>query len=246
MNRLLLLMIGIGCVLLYSAFQEQRLNSGAKAEAQELSCAALCTNGPGENTHVRMTDFLLCDFAYVTKTKTKRGRTRWVSSWIPAVPLGGEYHRTLQTFLNDTLATAGNIPHPTDIRVLIKDTQSESAEDVSRLAAQDNLQGMIINDVSSLSSGEKNLLQESYPGIDFDKCWILQPGRTPTSGGGVIGQFAGGFGLIGLAGFLFYRRRNKAKEESAEEPVIDDSDRVIRDDDVRRDEDKSAGEKPRA
>ena len=81
--------------------------------------------------------------------------------------------------------------------------------ELDALAERDTLQGLIVNEVESIGSKERKILSESYPGIDFSTCWILEEGRKPKSRGtaaGIMG--AGGLGvLVGLAG-LIVRGRN--------------------------------------
>jgi hypothetical protein len=67
---------------------------------------------------------------------------------------------------------------------------------------------MITNRIKSLSTKEKELLRQGYPGIDCDRCLIIDEGRTPTSAE-LITLYLGGGGLllvagIGLAGMRLF------------------------------------------
>jgi hypothetical protein len=77
---------------------------------------------------------------------------------------------------------------------------SNENELIQKLAVP-QLRGMVTNQIKSLNAKERELLQKHYPGINFDRCLIIDEGREPTSSGLIALYLAGGGGLIlfGLA-----------------------------------------------
>ena len=178
MRRLLLALVVAGGVLGFYGYQEMRLAEAAKPEAQVLTCDQLATRGPGENAHVRLTDFELLD-NYIYR-EGKNGK--WATSYVPAVA-----------------PRVKDVPTVQNVNVLIKSNRARDEAALYKLA-DGPIEGVVINLVAGLGADEKRLLSESYPTLNFDKCWILEAGKTPASHGQVVGMLGGGAGLavIGL------------------------------------------------
>ena len=209
----LVLVMGIGgCALIWFGIEEPKLSSIARAEATPITCAELVANGPGDNAHVLLGDFLFVQPHYVYE----EGKRGWEKAWLPAVPLGGEHHQEVQRIIEEEGEDA-EFPLPRKIGLIVKLTDAKNEDDVTRIGDQDTIQGLIVNDIESLGSEEKAILGGSYPGINFATCWILEVGRRPKGTGEIVGFFVGGIGLIGLAGFLVLRRRRSAGTTVPEE-----------------------------
>ena len=89
-------------------------------------------------------------------------------------------------------------------------TDARNSGDVERLAAEDTLTGMVINEIDGLGSEERKLLESSYPGVDFKQVLIFEPGRKPMSTGAVYGMLGGGILLI-LAGIAWLVKGKKSR-----------------------------------
>src|SRR5688572_14555616 len=111
MGRFVLVLIIIGAVLTFAGVQEMRLSSAAKPEPQEISCSELAQNGPSDNAHVLLKDFLITP-AFVYETG-KSGN--WKTVWVPAVP------HTTQAI-------------PSEFRVLVKSSRIHSEAELDALA----------------------------------------------------------------------------------------------------------------
>jgi hypothetical protein len=206
MTRILLVIIILGGAMVFAGVQQMRLASVAKAEPQKISCAKLIESGPGDNAHVELTDFIMVNSAFVTETGKSGGR--WKNVWVPVVPVDGEYRDQIASLLGGSL-TPGNLPRPRDIRVIVNSSKVESESDLDALADQDTIRGMVVNKVSSLGSKQKQILADSYPGVNFDNVLILEHGRTPWGTGKSLGCIAGGIALAvaGVGGMVVRRRR---------------------------------------
>lgn len=194
----------IGGVLVYFGVQEFRLRGAAKAEPQLITCAELAENGPGDNAHVIMSDFLLVVLAYVYEGKTDGP---WSKVWVPAVPLGGHYHQGLLDKMDADGNIEGPIAMPAYIPEIVKSTKARYQYDVDDLSKQNTVQGLIINSVETLKDEEMKLLKENYPSVDFDECWILEVDRKPASLVKVAGFGGGGIALLALSAAMMLRGR---------------------------------------
>ena len=184
MGRFVLVLIIIGAVLTFAGVQEMRLSSAAKPEPQEISCSELIENGPGDNAHVLLKDFLITP-AFVYETG-KSGN--WKTVWVPAVP------HTMQSV-------------PNDVRLIVKSSRIRSESELDTLANQDKLQGLVVNKIASLGSKERKILTQNYPKTDFDKVYILEHGRQPASAGKSYGMMGGGLVLATLGVLGFFRNK---------------------------------------
>ena len=169
----------------------------AKDEPQAITCADLRDKGPGDNAHIRLQDFLLCSFAYVYE---ERSPGNWSKVWVPAVPIGGAYHQQLLTKIDAQGNLVGDLPMPTNVKVIVKSSDVTNVTELQQLADQETLQGMVVNLVDSLGGEEKKLLHESYPSVNFDDCYIVEIGRTPASAGKLMGFAGGGLALLTAGG----------------------------------------------
>ncbi|MGA2496217.1 MAG: hypothetical protein ABSH20_00665 [Tepidisphaeraceae bacterium] len=194
MFKLKLVLIFCGFVFIYLAFEERRLAQFAKSAPSTITCADLAAKGPGDNAYVTLTEYELgSNFVYETGSKMNSG---WTLVYVPAVP---------KHDLNPLPQSKG-VVHP---RVIIKSNAVETESDLPRIAGR--LEGMVINEIRSLSGQQKRLLLESYPGTNLDTCWIVEHGRRPAGLGKVFALAALGVALSGSGiGLFFVRRKAKA------------------------------------
>ena len=209
MIRIKLLMIVGGIVLLVFGIQEYRLASEAAQTAQSITCADLAAKGPGANAHVNVTNALICEQAFVYEAKKNTPDT-WNKVWVPAVPIDGEFVKTVNELMLQTGGKLEHLPPPTDIRVLIKTSSVHNAgelEAFSKTALTSGVTGLVTNKIESLGAKEKKILEENYPGIDFTKCYIVDHERKPADasklaamigGGALITLIGGGWTLAGM------------------------------------------------
>ena len=175
----------LGGMLLFGGFQEWRLGAAASTTPDDLTLEALIARGPDGNPNVRVSDFMLGDnYVYFTDDSG----FRWDNVLIPAVPKSmGEQSA-----------------HVLNPQVIVKTAHVASEDDLDTLRSRTKMQGLVINRIEELGSDEKDLLRKDYPGLDFNKCLILEEGRQPSeftkvflmSGGGMALLFGGGWLLL--------------------------------------------------
>ena len=207
MGRILLAMLVGGGVLVFFGIQEMRLAKAAKAEPQSITAADLIKSGPGDNAHVVLTDFMMCQGAYVIESDKKGGK--WKGVWFPVVSVDSPYFEKLMGMLNPDGTLSGTPPVPDDIRLIIKSKHVSGEGELSALADQRTLQGVVINKIESLGSKQKKILQESYPQVNFDNVLILEHDRKPAAAGKSFG-FIGGGALMSCVGLLGFFKTRKA------------------------------------
>ena len=194
MFRIKLLLIIAGIAMIVIGVQELRLASAAKAEPQVITCEQLAKDGPGDNAHVTLTKFRLHPLSSIYQEKKKRfGKSSgdWVKIWVPAVPAEGA----------EKLGPALMAPAPSDVRVIVKSTQVKNPQDLIALAGREQISGVITNKIESLGRDERKLLQEGCPGVDLDRCYILEQDRKPADSIKLFGMLGGGLALGLLGGF---------------------------------------------
>ena len=203
--RLILVPIVVGAVLFFFGFQDWRLALKAKVRPQSISAAQLEANGPGDNAHVNLTGVVLCEWSFVYEASKRGGKENWRWVWVPAVAQNSAYARNLLA-----MPPGMEPPPPDQVRIIIKSNKARSEEDVHELAMNRSIHGMVINEIESLGGEEKKLLSQSYPGIDFSRCWIVQVNRAPAGSGQVMGMMGGGgmLVLLGLSWFAWHAQKS--------------------------------------
>jgi hypothetical protein len=216
-----------GLVLAWLGQRDLRLAGVADAEPSPISCRELAERGPGANAHVRLSGFrLLVESFVIEQWKINRdasefteglGRTgeheSWSKAWIPALPADDPHVARL-----DAAPEARSVPPPDHVRVLVQ-TAGGSQRALDDLAQERELVGTVINEIESLHTGVTKLLQDAYPRVPIERCWILELGRVPEPAGGAWGRLLGGLALVaaGVGGLLFWHRvQRRAATRAAE------------------------------
>jgi hypothetical protein len=100
--------------------------------------------------------------------------------------------------------TDGKVPPLSQCVVLVKTTRRfTTVGEVNSIAKsgirqEPAIEGLVVNDISSLTADEKALIQKKIPNIDFNKVLILEEGREPSSARSIFVRVAIGLALIGL------------------------------------------------
>ena len=180
------LVLVFGVMLVFYGLREMWLAVGASEAPQRLTLAQLAANGPGDNAHVVLTDFALCDGCVCLVkvgrferfiTGTDPLRKRWEGVVVPAVPLTAELRQ------RRARGEAARPAAPANVRVLLLSYAVHGEADLDRLEKQRELRGTVINSIQSLDGKTAALLRELFPGTDFGNCLIFQAGRRPSATG---------------------------------------------------------------
>jgi hypothetical protein len=200
--RIAIVLFVFGVIAIVYGVYEWRLASGASARPEEISLRDLVARGPDSNPNIILKDFALSD-DFVHEYDEKLGpNSSWTKVWIPAYVPGAA----------PPAQRPGGFPFNPQpqqqpagpIQAIILSTHVHNEADIQTRCAVPKLRAMVTNRIQSLGSEEKRLLQQSYPGTNFDKCLIIEEGREPASVGFLFLLFGGGLLLLaGGAGVLF-------------------------------------------
>ncbi len=182
-------MIG-GGVLMYFAYQEWRVGKAAASAPEEIKLADLIARGATGNPYVRISDFETGNnYVY----QEGQYGSSWETIWVPAASIAP--------------GAAADQPEA-DIKnpqVIIKSKHVHSESELAPLLQRPTLDGLVTNSIESLGSEEKTHLTSQYPGVDFDKCLILDEGRKPSGLASVALMGGGGLVLILGGGAVLLR-----------------------------------------
>ena len=203
MTKALIGLAGVGG--LAWGVQELRLAGAASETPTRMTCKELGEKGAAGNAHVVLTDFLLTgDVVYEHKRKSS-DTEKWTKVWVAAVPTDGPYALALR----DAGEAGPSVPPPRPVHVIAVFTDTKNEHELAAMAAKPELDGMVVNLISSLGHEEEKLLQGTYG--DVSKAQIFEVGRKPTKS--LYAFSAIGVGAAVALGVLasFFRRRKPAE-----------------------------------
>ena len=173
-NRLNIALVIIGGALIAYGVNEARLAGKAGSEPERISLTDLMAGSNG-NIYLTVTDVISSD-EYVYEERGRAGSFSKV--WIPCHP-----------------------PNSNNVNFILSSTDAGDEFAANALMNRTSHTGMITNDIRSLGSEEKKLLN-SIPGVNAGSALIFEVGRTPSGAGTIIMSCAGG-GILGLGGLAW-------------------------------------------
>jgi hypothetical protein len=181
-----LLVMGGGLVL--GGLNELKLVNASSLKPETISLKRLAERGPQGNPNIILTDFRLSkNFVYETRTNWGQKAERWESVRVPIVPRD-----------EGLLGLFGANAAGRDIPAIIFSKHVGSKAELAKLAVP-QLRGMVINAITWLGADQLKLLQQSYPGIDFERCLIIEERHKPASAE-LLSFYLGGGGVLALIG----------------------------------------------
>ena len=181
----------------FLTYTEGTLAFHSSAEPEEITLQKLIERGPDGNPYVHVGNFLLCD--NMVFQHNKNNKDSWTHVWVPAVPM------------EEVDLTVPGPLRPNNVKALFFSTKIRNEGELKARLVQPKVQALVTNKITSLDSKIRDMLQQSYGGTDFNKCLIIQEGRSPFSRGAVF-ALAGG-AVVALAagvGFLIAARGRSA------------------------------------
>jgi hypothetical protein len=95
-------------------------------------------------------------------------------------------------------------PNPADFRIILQLHGVRNDQDVWQALNSPQLKAVVSRSAGRLLAPDKALLDHYYPGINFDRCWILTAGTAPSSALVVWGLGAAGIGSWVAGLFAMY------------------------------------------
>jgi hypothetical protein len=166
----------IGPALGYIAFQRQQVLHRGKPEPQTLRVADLGRNGPGDNIHVKITDFEIGD-----KYAARMRNGSWVGVCLPAFPKGKN-------------------GDPKALKVVIRSSRVHSEEELRDFCKQASVRGVVVNSIYEWEN-DREYMKSAYPGVDASSIWVVQEDYTFPNAGEIQTMYQISSGIVGLAVF---------------------------------------------
>ncbi len=198
--------IAIGVILLSEALKDSTIASIAKEKPQRITCKQLIAEGPKDNAHLILKDFVYCDNMFVTLTEVDdNGRETddfyWKAIWVPLVPADDPW---VQGFLAAREAGGDaydKYPPPSQIKIILKSKTVPKDDYFANLDKKTIIKGIVINEIEQISGEELKLLQDTYK-FDPQKVWLIEEGRALKSTSSLMGKYAIA-GVLMLGGLIF-------------------------------------------
>lgn len=204
MIRFALALVVIGALLTFFGYNENKLASTADAEPQSMSAADLAANGPGDNAHIKLTDFWLLDTQSVVEYP-ENDESTYNKIWSPVIPADDPY-------VQQYITSDPNLPPPAytgKVGIVLYSTDINNDDDFNTAMTSGSVQGLIINEIDKIDGEELSLLQQGLPNMDADTVLVLEHNRQPKSAGTTILMMVGGIVLILAGPTLFFVGRRK-------------------------------------
>lgn len=226
MFRILLGAIIGGGILAFAGFNQLRLANTCEADPTPMTVDEINAAGLDglDNAHILLGEFYdTGDMVYETATKSPT--SAWKAAWVPVI--GGEASDRAMAgvTLSDQFLDGGE---PTaederaleqaqaklgggDVGVVLKFTNIAGPEAANRVLARDTVRGVAINQIESIDSETRRLLEQNLRGIDVDKIVMIEVDRDPPGSGSAAAMLGGGAVLAGggvAGGLLKAKRRN--------------------------------------
>jgi hypothetical protein len=179
MLRIVLLLIGIGCVVQGAI----GLAGNAKSTPQVLTCETLGTSGYGDNGHVTVTAFRPQLESVVVKGGD--ASTHWNETFVPLIPI--------------------DAPETFKFKVLLDTSSIRDQAGVARLAASEKVTGVINRLTEGPDEKTRELLQKAYPGVDLAAVYCVHENMIVITRG--MGTLLVTLGAAALVGFGLLVRR---------------------------------------
>jgi hypothetical protein len=196
LRKVAIALLIVAILLGFLTYSEGNLAFKSSPYPEEILLKDLIARGPDGNANVVVTNFCLCaNYAYEAD---RNNNNFWKKLWVPVVPV------------EEVDQAAEAPPKPNRVKALFFSTQIHDAGSMNVALNQTKVQGLVTNRIESVHAQVRQLLQQNYPGTNFDACLIIQVGRTPFSRT-VVYLFGAGslLALLGAGGIFLYDRRHE-------------------------------------
>jgi hypothetical protein len=211
MFRIKLAMAILGGVLAFVGIQEWRVSSGTTTEPIAVNLVDVEKGKVPDNSHWNLGEHVaVYDTGVYEYSQSKYDTsepdagTSITHYYYPVLssehPFLAQLRSLSEKYGSVESIPAEEVPALTDIAVIVKTKQFDTIGSIpSSWEIVPNLQGLVINRISSLSRKEAELLQGGLPGLNTEKLLILEAGRQPASTAKSLGMISGG-AIVALAG----------------------------------------------
>jgi hypothetical protein len=172
----------LGFIALIIAIFQGSFAFRSSAQPEPIALGDLVSRAGEGNPNVAVRDFVVCE-TFVHWSKMNAPST-WTGVYVPAVPAE-----------EAIIGPTGKVKAPDKIRCMFVSHQIENERDLQEKLNQPTVRALV-NPQKGPSSYTLRLLQQSYPGSDFDGCIILDVDDAPWAWGWIC--LLGGVAVIAL------------------------------------------------
>jgi hypothetical protein len=182
--RIVLVLAAAGVGLIFMGKVEFEQAAALEVPPQLVTCRQLEGTEQLDSPSIILSDF---NSPNTTVYQESSHGTAWEWVWIPAFPLHAE-----------------ELPRPEDYRVVLK-VYASNEDELEELLMKDTVEGQVWNHAQALDPEARALLQEAYPGIQLDKCHLVEIGRRRPSRDTAVTFWTIAAGcLVGAVGCSFF------------------------------------------
>lgn len=220
MIRLKIALIVLGGVLGFYGIQELRVSSGTSSEPTPTVLAKVEEGEKPKSNYVQLDEHIavypMCVYSY-KQSKSDKGTTPSPTATVqycyyPVIRKGHPYVEKLVKLLSQPGALKNpnlELPKLEGGAILVKTERFKTIGDIpTGIRTEKSVEGLIINDIDSLSDKETKFLREGMPALNEEKILILEEGRKPSSKIKAIAMIGGGVVLAG-AGLVWMLARRR-------------------------------------
>jgi hypothetical protein len=179
-------------------FQEHKLSAGASEEPVRVNLVNLEKNPEPPDKHLTVGAHWAIYPAWVGWGEENSDRLDWI--YYPIISDSHPYNRAWDNLLErygDSEIPESELPKLESLAMLVKTKQFKCESAIpTEWKPEESVTGLVINDIDTIGSEEKRLINQSFPGLSLDDVLILEKDRTPTGGMGSLGMIGGGLALI--------------------------------------------------
>lgn len=187
--RLLFALVGLGAAMCFMGYSEWNLAAKVKADPDVVPCAVFESRGPLDNAHLRLTAFQSTEDMYCAYEEQEYG-SGYSIVLVPVFPLNRP-----------------NDPKNEDLRVILRFYNVQDDADLVQRVDEHVATGISESMGSSLHHEFRSILKDGYPGIQLDKCHVVNVDQRLPSRSRAMGMMAFGataiFAFVGILGWSF-------------------------------------------
>lgn len=219
MRKFAWIAIIVGGCLIWFGVQEYRVGRKSSSEPVPVELADLEAGEPLPDNHIRiglnhhMFAGTVIEYEGKDRGLTPSSKVTWIYT-----PLISDTHPYMQKIheLQKKYGSLKKVPRNADwpalgkFVVLVKSEAYKTVKDIPRKRkTYKSVTGLVVNLIDPLDDRAKRLIREGIPKIDFDKVFVVEHARKPTSVAGSIGFISAGALLVLLPVGLMLRRRGR-------------------------------------
>ncbi|MEM6505741.1 MAG: hypothetical protein AAF711_09765 [Planctomycetota bacterium] len=174
MNRFAIVLVVLGAILGLLGFQAYKLTAGGKAQPQTMTAAELIANGPGDNSHIVLTDFHV--LTWQTLVASPPGRSfSYEEVWAPVISTDDPH---MERIRNKSRFSISPPSYREEVKLILYSRSIPSEVHLNSVSREDKIQGLVTSSVQTLGREELEKLQQEMT-IDRARVIIFEHNRRP-------------------------------------------------------------------